>query len=359
MQRAARMRAPEQQPAGVEVERLLELGQQPALAEAGLADDGERARPALDAGRGEGRADHLELGFAADHRRVHALDAAARDAERARLGALDQVAAQRLVDALDLDERRLAELEQPAHVAIGVVADAQPPGGALCSMRAATLTVAPRMLPSASTPPPSSTVPVCMPARTSKSGRPWRRRTSSAAPCASSMIASPARTALSTSSSLRCLGAEGGEHAVAGVLQHPAVVRLHDRGEALERAVHHRVDLLGLEMLAHRRGADDVDEQHRHLLELLAHRRPLRALRGQLAPQRRERRVDDGIAERRPLRFERSDGGGELYLPSRSRVFPGCPARFGSVRSGVAGRPTSGVVIDCRPIARARSPFHR
>ena len=117
---------PEQQPAGVQIERLLELGEQPALAEPGLADDRERARLALDAGGSERGADDLELGFAADHLRVHALDAATRDAERARLGTLDEIAAQRLLDALDLDQHRLAELEQAAHVPIGVVADAQP-----------------------------------------------------------------------------------------------------------------------------------------------------------------------------------------------------------------------------------------
>jgi hypothetical protein len=75
------------------------------------------------------------------------------------------------------------------------------PGGALCSMRAATFTVAPRMLPSASTPPPSSTVPVWMPARTLNSGMPWRWRIGAARPAASPMMQRPALTALSTSSS--------------------------------------------------------------------------------------------------------------------------------------------------------------
>ena len=103
MERAARMGAPQQQPAGVQIERLLELGEQPALAEPGLADDRERARLPLAAGGSEGGTDDLELGFAADHLRVHALDATTRDPERARLGTLHQVAAQRLLDSLDLD----------------------------------------------------------------------------------------------------------------------------------------------------------------------------------------------------------------------------------------------------------------
>ena len=131
------------------------------------------------------------------------------------------------------------------------------------------------------------------------------------------MIASPARTALSTSPSLRFLGAERREHAVAGVLQDPPVVRSHGRGEALERAVHHGVDVLGLEPLADRRRADDVDEEHRHLLQLLVRRRVVvRLQRRQLAPQRLERKLDDGVPEHRPLRLERGDGGGELAVRS-------------------------------------------
>ena len=134
------------------------------------------------------------------------------------------------------------------------------------------------------------------------------------------MIASPARTALSTSSSLRFLGAECGQHAVAGVLQHAAVVRLHDRGEALERAVHHRVDLLGVETLAHGRGADHVDEQHGDLLRAAGAAGDRRALLvGQLTAQRRECDVDDGIAERRPLRL-RAQQSRRRVVQSRSFI---------------------------------------
>jgi len=104
------------------------------------------------------------------------------------------------------------------------------------------------------------------------------------------------------------LGAESGQHAVAGVLQHPAVVGPHRCGEALERAIHHRVDLLGLQTLADGGGADHVDEQHGHLLELLARRRPARPQVGQLTPQRSECRVDHDIAKHRSLPLERSDG---------------------------------------------------
>ena len=87
---------------------------------------------------------------------------------------------------------------------------------------------------------------------------------------------------------------------------------LHDGGEALERAVHHRVDRLRVELLAHRGGADDVDEQHRHLLELLVRRRFGARSAASFAAQRRQRGVDHRVAEQRALRLERGDRGFEL-----------------------------------------------
>ena len=75
------------------------------------------------------------------------------------------------------------------------------PGGACCSMRAARLTVAPRMVLPASTPPPSSTGPVCRPTRTLKPGWPCSRFTWSASRRVSARMAKPAATAFSASSS--------------------------------------------------------------------------------------------------------------------------------------------------------------
>jgi len=109
------------------------------------------------------------------------------------------------------------------------------------------------------------------------------------------------------------LGAEGGEHAVAGVLQHAPAFGLHGGGEEFERAVHHLVDRFRVELLAHGGGADHVDEQHRHLLQLLRRGSDLRCVqRGQLFAQRRQRGVDHRIAEQRTLRLERGDGRGQL-----------------------------------------------
>ena len=110
------------------------------------------------------------------------------------------------------------------------------------------------------------------------------------------------------------LGAEGRQHAVAGVLQHAAAFGLHHRGEALERAVHHGVDRLRIELLADGGGTDDVDEQHRHLLQLLRWRRfrSRRAALGQRLAQRRQRGIDHGVAEQRTLRLQRGDRGAQL-----------------------------------------------
>jgi hypothetical protein len=73
------------------------------------------------------------------------------------------------------------------------------------------------------------------------------------------------------------------------------------------------VDRFRVELLAHCGGADHVDEQHRHLLQLLRRRGDLgRAQRGQLLAQRCQRGVRDVVAEQCTLRFERGDGGFQL-----------------------------------------------
>ena len=88
-------------------------------------------------------------------------------------------------------------------------------------------------------------------------------------------------------------------------------MRANDRGQPLERAVHHRVDVFGVEALAELRRADDVHEQHGGGLELLRRAVAL-APGGELFLQRRDRHGDDGIAEKRALGLQRSDGRFDL-----------------------------------------------
>lgn len=115
----------------------------------------------------------------------------------------------------------------------------------------------------------------------------------------------------------RLVGAECSEQAVAGVLQHPAAMRLHDGGGARERAVHQRARVLGIEPLAHARRADDVHEQDADLLQRLRRGRGRvvrRSQRVEPGPHRPERTVDDRVAKQGTLRFERGDAAFQLLL---------------------------------------------
>ena len=137
-----------------------ELVEQPALADAGIGHHGDGGQIAIDEQPLEGVLKRFEFGVPADHPRRHAFDAARDDPKRARLRTGDQVALGWLVDTLDHERRLGLDVEEATHVGVGFLADAQAAAGAVCSMRAATLTAIPRMAPSRSTPPPRSTSPV-------------------------------------------------------------------------------------------------------------------------------------------------------------------------------------------------------
>ena len=115
--------------------------------------------------------------------------------------------------------------------------------------------------------------------------------------------------------------AEYGQHAVAGEFEHLAVVPPDDGRELRERTVHHRAGLLGVETLAQVGRADDVEEQNGGLLErlVLERIRGCNRQRGELASERSKRRIDDGIAQHRTLRFQHTDGGFEFLTFARHR----------------------------------------
>ena len=98
----------------------------PTLAQPGLANHGDGAHLPVGHCCAERLAQQLQLSLAADHPRVHALDPTCTDAQRYRPHTLDEVAAQWLLDPLDADRIVFKHLEQAAHVAPAVVADAQP-----------------------------------------------------------------------------------------------------------------------------------------------------------------------------------------------------------------------------------------
>ena len=68
------------------------------------------------------------------------------------------------------------------------------------------------------------------------------------------------------------VGTEGCEHAVTRVLKHAPAVFVDDGGKALQRAVHHVEQVLGVELPRQRRRAHDVQEQHRDLAPLWCRR---------------------------------------------------------------------------------------
>ena len=106
------------------------------------------------------------------------------------------------------------------------------------------------------------------------------------------------------------IGTEHGQQAIARILKYPATVGCHDGGETLHRVVHDGMNVFRIEPLAQRRGANDVGEQNRHLLELLIEF--LAAQDGQPEVKRHQRRVDHGIAQRCALRLQCGDPGFDL-----------------------------------------------
>ncbi len=96
---------------------VLELVEQPALADAGLADHRDRGIAARHDRRWKASCSCSSSASRADHAGLDAFDAARGDAEGARLGALHQVGGERLVDALDLHRRLRLDVEHAAHMA--------------------------------------------------------------------------------------------------------------------------------------------------------------------------------------------------------------------------------------------------
>jgi hypothetical protein len=104
-------------------------------------------------------------------------------------------------------------------------------------------------------------------------------------------------------------GAEDRQQAVPGVLEDPAVLRLDDRREAPERAVHDGLNVLGLEPTAQPRGFHDIREQNRHRLELLLGY----VEASEPGAQRGERRVDDRVTQDGALGLQGGDAAFELF----------------------------------------------
>jgi hypothetical protein len=306
------------EPLGPRLGPVLEFVEKPALPHPGVGDDSYRDQGAFAAHAKEGLLQLRELGVAADHSRLDALDAASGHAEGARLREEHEVRDDGLVHALH-DQRLLRfDGEHAAHVAISVVADAQ-------AARRSRLLHARRDIHCL----PANALPgVDSAAEQHAAGVDAHAHVEAIVP----MLAAHELALLPSCGEERQAGAdralgivlprfdgpEHGQHAVAGVIQHLAAVLRDDGGELRECAVHHRARRLRIELLRERRGADDVEEQDRRLLEDL-HRRVIGRRRfegNELAAQGNDRRIDHRIAENRALGEEPGDGRFEL-LPLR------------------------------------------
>ncbi|HRD86445.1 MAG TPA: hypothetical protein PLF63_14890 [Rubrivivax sp.] len=115
---------------------------------------------------------------------------------------------------------------------------------------------------------------------------------------------------------LRPLGAEGGQQVVPRVLQHAAAVGNDDFAATGQHTVHHGADLFRVQALAQRRRPHHVEEQHRHLAQVLHRRLQPR----QLGLQRGQRRVDHGVAQQGALRLQRFDGSQQSRLVAHGAV---------------------------------------
>ena len=179
----------------LDLDPVRQLVQQAALADPGVADDDERAVPAAGVPRGGGALQLVEFFGAADHPRPTRRSRGG-DAECPRLGPLDEIGPLRFVEAFDEQRRLLDDVEQAAHVTVGVVADPQSADRPDCSIRAARLIERPTSS-APSTELSTITVPVSSPTRTwngwPTSTAPFCRSTTSAA----AITARPARTPFS------------------------------------------------------------------------------------------------------------------------------------------------------------------
>ena len=256
-----------------DVERLgpgftpgLELVEQPALAQAGLADHGDQRRPALNEQAQEGALQCGEFTIAADHARLDTLDAAAGNAKRARLGAPHQVGGDGLVDALHRDAVLRLDLEHAAHVAVGVVADAKrargsgllhPSGNVDGDTADAAFGIDPAAEQHVAGVHADAYVEALVAMLALHFGAeraPFREQSKTAADSPLGIVFAG------------FVGPEHSQQVVAGVLQHLTVMGLDDGRAARQAAVHDGVDFLRVEVLAQQGRADDVEEQDVDLL---------------------------------------------------------------------------------------------
>jgi hypothetical protein len=297
-----------------------DLEQQPALAQAGVGHHRDHPQRPLGARLLQRVRELRQLGFAPDHARLDAFDAAAGGAECARPGTLHEVGDDGLVEPLHFDRWLRLHVEEPTHMPIGVPADAQ-------RSRWRRLLHARRNVDGNA----ADAAFGVHPAAEQHAAGVQADAHVEAAVAVLAFDLRPQAAAFGQQRQAgvrgalgvvfaRCVGTEDSQQVVAGVLQDLATVRFDDAGAARERTVHHGVDVLGVEMLAEPGGADHVEEQDRDLFEALGRGlrdRSRRDQRGEFGAKRRDRCLDYRITEHAPLVFKALDDGFELLLFGR------------------------------------------
>ena len=301
-------------------EDVLELLQQPALAQPGVGDQRQGVRRAAGQHGVEHRLEAGQFGLAADQRCLLALHAPRVQPEGAGLGPEHQPAGDGRVHALHGQRRLHPGIEQAAHQGPGVLADAQragrrrllQPGGDVDGQAAQALVV----LDAAA-------------AHHSAGVDAHAGVEAVVAVHAQHVVAAPGSLGQQGQAAVhgalgvvfaragRVMCAERGLHAVAGIAQHLAAVVRDDVGEGRQCAVDHRLHFFRIQPLDELRAADDIQEQHADLAQaargLGRHRlcggRGLRVEHCQALEQGSQRRVHQRIAECRAVRLQFSDGG--------------------------------------------------
>ena len=267
---------------------------------------------------------------------------------------MDHVGAHRSWDALDRDGWLLGDLEDPAHEAIGLVADAQTadgggllhPGGHVHGISADVAlpldAPAEEHRPGVDTDADIETIDL-------EAGKHVSRHRAGLVEDRQTGSHGELRIVLAG-----LVGAECGEEPVAGVVHDPATVELHSGGEPLQDPVHQLVDVLGVEPVGDGSGTDDVDEQDRRLSQLLVGSAGWEISCGELITERCQRQVCHRVAERVPLPLDRLDRGRDV-LAVDAPVWHG--RTLGRPFGGVTRSVSAGVI--CRPADRVEDLWPR
>ena len=288
-----------------------ELGHEPGLAQAGVANEGDRVLRSPGLRRGPCGVHLRQIRFTPDEDGGDAIESPLHALRVARALAFDPVGEDRRGDALDAQRLSFLHIEAALHQPVGVHADQQ---GArwralfhasgdvdrVAAYRALGVHAAAQQHAAGVDAHPHVEAVVAvhglhLPAYAAAFGQ----QRQAAAHGAIGVVF------------VDLAGTEAGQEVVSRVLQNAPAVVLHDVGEANQRAVHQGVEVFRVQALAQRGGThhvqeQDADQPQRLRLRWLGVGRSRRGLqRLPLRLQAGHRHVDDGVAQQDALRLQR------------------------------------------------------